>query len=172
MRADCGKVVGKMHRSPDREDQQTRRSFVARLLSGTAGLWVAAAGVGVSLAGRAREALAGTGEQPPPDPLGRPKPKYGIRRPKYGVRRPRKYGVPPKRPKEKEPDKPDKDPHNVLYRYRQGDFVPFHSSIKVTFERLGNTSDFMKRYPGSPVNVSPKRGDDYRSVVYWYELPD
>lgn len=69
---------------------------------------------------------------------------------------------------------PKKAPHdavgyNVLFRYRPGDFVPFRKKIKVTYERLGNT--WMKRYPGSPVNVTHHRGDDYRSVAYWYEAP-
>ena len=61
--------------------------------------------------------------------------------------------------------------YNVLYRFRLGDFVPFRESIKVTYERLGNTTGWVDRYPGSPVNVSHSRGDDYRSVAFWYERP-
>jgi hypothetical protein len=61
--------------------------------------------------------------------------------------------------------------HNVLYRFRPGDYVPFTRSIKVTYERLGSTTEWMKRYPGALINVSHDRGDDYRSVAYWYELP-
>lgn len=60
---------------------------------------------------------------------------------------------------------------NVLYRYRLGDFIPFRENIKVTFERLGMTNNWMKRHPLSLVNVSQHRGDDYRSVAYWFELP-
>ena len=60
---------------------------------------------------------------------------------------------------------------NVLYRFRPTDFVPFAQSIKVTYERLGSTTNWIKRYPGSPVNVSSERGDDYRSVAFWYERP-
>ena len=61
--------------------------------------------------------------------------------------------------------------YNVLYRYRPGDYIPFQQSIKVTYERLGLTNDWMKRYPGAIVNVSHHRGDDYRSVAFWYEMP-
>ncbi len=63
-----------------------------------------------------------------------------------------------------------KQPH-ALYRWRLGDFVPFASDIKVTYERLGQTNDMLPRFPGSPVNVSHHRGDDYRSVAFWYEMP-
>jgi hypothetical protein len=61
--------------------------------------------------------------------------------------------------------------YNVLYRFRLGDFVPFREGVKVTYERLGNTTGWVDRYPGSPVNVSHSRGDDYRSVAFWYETP-
>ncbi len=61
--------------------------------------------------------------------------------------------------------------YNALYRYRLGDFVPFRDQIKVTYERLGLTSTWIKQYPGSIFNVSQHRGDDYRSVAFWYELP-
>jgi len=61
--------------------------------------------------------------------------------------------------------------YNALYRWRIGDFVPFEKSIKVSFERLGSTHRFLRRYPGSLVNVSIHRGDDYSSVAFWYELP-
>lgn len=66
---------------------------------------------------------------------------------------------------------PDAIGYNTLYRFRQADFVPFKDKIKVTFERLGSTTFLLPRYPGSPVNVSTERGDDYRSVAFWYELP-
>ena len=61
--------------------------------------------------------------------------------------------------------------YNALYRYRLGDFVPFRERIKVSYERLGLTSTWISRYPGSIFNVSQYRGDDYRSVAFWYELP-
>lgn len=60
--------------------------------------------------------------------------------------------------------------YNVLYRFRPGDFAPFRERIKVTYERLAST--WIKRYPGALVNVTSHRGDDYRSVAYWYELPE
>lgn len=70
------------------------------------------------------------------------------------------------------PTDPDKGkPYSVLYRYRPGDYVPFQKSIKVTYERLGSTTDFLKRYPGALVNVSHHRGEDYRSVAFFYLLP-
>ncbi|HUT55291.1 MAG TPA: glycoside hydrolase family 172 protein [bacterium] len=61
--------------------------------------------------------------------------------------------------------------YNVLYRFRPGDLVPFRERIKVTYERLGNTTGWVDRYPGSLANVSHSRGDDYRSVAFWYERP-
>ncbi len=61
--------------------------------------------------------------------------------------------------------------HNALYRFRLGDYVPFQESIRVTFERWGSTTEWMKRYPGAMFNLSHSRGDDYRSVAFWYELP-
>ena len=61
--------------------------------------------------------------------------------------------------------------YNTVYRFRPADFVPFKHSIKATYERLGSTTTRLPRYKGSPVNVSTERGDDYRSVAFWYELP-
>jgi hypothetical protein len=71
----------------------------------------------------------------------------------------------------KKEDGQEKVGYNALYRYRPGDFVPFTSGIKVTTEHLGSTSDVLPKFPGSPVNVSTERGDDFRSVAFWYELP-
>jgi len=59
--------------------------------------------------------------------------------------------------------------HNVSYRLRPSDYVPFDQSIKVSYEILGSS----QIAPNSFItgNLSQLRGDDYSSVTYWYEMP-
>jgi len=58
---------------------------------------------------------------------------------------------------------------NIAYRFRPSDYVPFASSIKVSYELLGQSW----AAPNGPVkgNLSQNRGDDYASMAYWYEAP-
>ena len=60
---------------------------------------------------------------------------------------------------------------NVIFRWRVSDYVPFRQSIKVSYERLASLP-LHTRYPGSLINLSHTRGDDYASVAFWYELID
>jgi len=58
---------------------------------------------------------------------------------------------------------------NIAFRLRPSDYVPFESSIKASYEILGNsflTPRFLLRG-----NLSQERGDDYASMAYWYEMP-
>jgi hypothetical protein len=59
--------------------------------------------------------------------------------------------------------------HNIAYRFRVSDYVPFDHSIKVSYEVLGASYNA----PNGPVkgNLSQHRGDDYASIAYWYEMP-
>jgi hypothetical protein len=59
--------------------------------------------------------------------------------------------------------------HNIAYRFRVSDYVPFDRSIKVSYEVLGASYNA----PNGPVkgNLSQLRGDDYSSIAYWYEAP-
>lgn len=58
---------------------------------------------------------------------------------------------------------------NISYRFRPSDYVPFESSIKVSYEVLGiswkTPNDMLSG------NLSQTRGDDYASIAYWYEMP-
>jgi len=60
--------------------------------------------------------------------------------------------------------------HNLAYRFRVSDYVPFESSIKVSYERLGWVW-FNAHFPLYPGNLSQFRGDDFASIAYWYQLP-
>jgi len=59
---------------------------------------------------------------------------------------------------------------NIAYRFRPSDYVPFESSILVTYEILGQS--WKTPHLNLPTgNLSQHRGDDYSSVAYWYEAP-
>ena len=47
--------------------------------------------------------------------------------------------------------------------------MPFQKSIKVSYERVASLPPNY-RYPGSLINMTHDRGDDYASVAFWYEL--
>ena len=65
--------------------------------------------------------------------------------------------------------KKDETAENVVFRWRISDYVPFQKSIKVSYERVASLPPNY-RYPGSLVNMTHNRGDDYASVAFWYEL--
>lgn len=58
---------------------------------------------------------------------------------------------------------------NIAYRFRPSDYVPFSESIKVSYEVLGIS--WLSPNAFLTGNLSQKRGDDYASIAYWYQLP-
>lgn len=59
--------------------------------------------------------------------------------------------------------------HNIAYRFRPTDYVPFASSLKVSYEVLGQS--WLAPNSFAAGNLSQLRGDDYSSIAFWYEEP-